>query len=75
MAVAAVAAVAAVVVCVSCMHSVNHLCAWCPRRPEAGIRFSGTGIADGCYLLCEYWELNSEPLEERPVFLIAKPSL
>lgn len=48
MAVAAVAAVVVVVVCVSCMYSVNHLCAWCPRRPEAGIRLSGTGIADGC---------------------------
>ena len=32
-------------------------------------------ITDGCEPLCGYWELNSEPMEEQPVFLTSEPSL
>jgi hypothetical protein len=33
----------------SCMH-VYH--AWCPGRPEEGVRSSGTGITSGCQPPC-----------------------
>ena len=32
-------------------------------------------ITDGCEPPCGYWELNSGPLEEQSVLLIAEPSL
>jgi hypothetical protein len=32
-------------------------------------------ITDGCEPPCNVWELNSGPLEERPVFLTTEPSL
>jgi hypothetical protein len=32
-------------------------------------------ITDGCEPSCSCWDLNSGPLEEKPVFLTAEPSL
>ena len=32
-------------------------------------------ITDGCELTCDYWELNSGPVEEQSVLLTAEPSL
>jgi hypothetical protein len=54
---------------------VYHLYAWCPWRPEEGIRSPGTGVADDCEPLCGYWELNPGPFEEYTVFLTMDPSL
>lgn len=35
----------------------------------------GTGVTNSCALPCEYWELNSGLLEERPVLITTEPSL
>ena len=35
-----------------------------PQKPEEGIRFPGTGITEGCELLCGCWGLNLGSLEE-----------
>jgi hypothetical protein len=34
-----------------CM-SVQHVCTWCPRRLEEGVRLPGNGITDTCELSC-----------------------
>lgn len=44
-----------------------------PRRPEEGIGFLGTGVADGCEPPCGYRELNPGPLEEQPGLLTSEP--
>jgi len=41
----------------------------------AGQKRASDPITDGCEPPCGCWELNSGPLEERPVFLTAEPSL
>ena len=35
--------------------SVYHMCAWGLKRSEEGIRSPGTGVKEGCKLLCQ-WE-------------------
>lgn len=46
-----------------------------PQRPEESVRFSGTGVTGNCQLPCDYWELNSGPLEEKFVLLTTETSL
>jgi hypothetical protein len=58
----------------ACM-SVYHICAWCPGKPEEGVRFSGTGVTDSCELACGCWKLNSGFLGEQPMLLTTEPSL
>ena len=48
--------------------SVHHACAWCPRKPEKGVRFPDTGIT-GIESSGGFWESNSGPLAEQPVLL------
>lgn len=43
--------------------------------PEEDVEAPGTEVTEGCGLLCEYWELNLGPLDERPPPLTAEPSL
>lgn len=52
-----------------------HLCAWCLRRPEEGIGFPGTGVTNGCKLLCGCWDSTLDALEKRPELLPAEPFL
>jgi hypothetical protein len=47
--------------------------AWSAYTPAPQKRASGPFI-DGCELPCGCWELNSEPLEEQPVFSTTEPS-
>jgi hypothetical protein len=42
----------------------------CEYTPEESIR----SHADGCAPVCSCWELNSEPLEEKPMLLTPEPS-
>ena len=49
--------------------SVHHMCAWCPQKPEEGVRSPGTGGTDGCELLCGSWEWNADSLQEQQVIL------
>jgi|UPI0000F51322 hypothetical protein len=44
--------------------SVEHAHDWCPWNPEKNIGSFGTGVVDGCDLLCGFWDLNLGPLEE-----------
>ena len=44
------------------------------REAEEDIRSPGTGITDGCKLLCGYWEVNPGPLEQLVLFT-TEPSL
>lgn len=30
-----------------------------------GVESPGTGVTEGCELLCDWWELNPRPLEEQ----------
>jgi hypothetical protein len=39
---------------------VYHVHAWCPWRPQEGVRSPGTGVANSCGC----WELSSGPLQE-----------
>lgn len=52
---------------------VHHMWTWCFQRPEAGIRFHGTGGTDG---LKQAWVLGtkSRPLQEQWVVWPAEPS-
>ena len=51
-------------VCVSCMCIlpacvfVHYMCAWCPQRPEEGIRVPKIGVIDNHVLL---WGLGTKP--------------
>ena len=40
-----------------------------------GVRFPKAGVAGGCELQCQCWELNLGPLQEQQVLLTAEPSL
>ena len=40
-----------------CM-SVYHVHAGCSRRPEEGIKSSGTEVIDSCELPCRCWEIQ-----------------
>lgn len=52
------------VACISvCVYYVH---AWCPRRPEEGVRSPGTGVTGGCEPPCGCWQPHS-PLQELQV--------
>lgn len=44
-------------------------------RIEEGIKSPGTGVADGCELLCGSWEQNPGPLAEWVMLLMGEPLL
>lgn len=46
-----------------CM-SVQHVYAWSLCRPEEGVRFLETGVADGCQLPLKCSGLNLSTVEE-----------
>jgi hypothetical protein len=50
--------------------SVHHVCAG-PTEARSDVRFTGTGITDGCGLPCRCRELNLYLLEEQPVLIYA----
>lgn len=52
----------------ACMF-VHHMHTRCPQKSKESIRYPGTGIADGCELPCECWELTFSPLEEQLALL------
>lgn len=55
---------------------VNFLGAWCPKRPEEGVRFPETEVlltVVSCHMGVR--NQNSGPLEEQQEFLTTKPSL
>lgn len=52
-----------------CISSL-HVC-----RPEDGIGPPGTGVTDGCQLLCVGWALNLGLLTDQPVLLTPEQSL
>jgi hypothetical protein len=58
----------------ACMF-VCHICAWCLKRLEEGIKSPGTGVTDDCEPSCGYWESNLGPLEEQLVPLTTELSL
>lgn len=45
--------------------SVHYIHAWCLLRSKEGIGSPGSEISDGCELLCGYWDLNLDSLEEQ----------
>lgn len=49
--------------------------AWCPWRPEDGVRYPGTGVTDSCNRPWRCWGLNLVPLKEQPVILTTESSL
>lgn len=55
--------------CLVCM------CACCPSRSKEDIGFPGTRVIDGCKPLYGCWEPNLDPLKDKPVPLIAEPSI
>ena len=59
--------------CFACMCVYTMYMPGSPRRPEEGIGFLGTGVADGCEPPCGYRELNPGPLEEQPGLLTSEP--
>lgn len=62
-------------VLVCCLHmSVAHMCACCLQKLVENVRSPGSGVTDDCESLYGFWELNSGPLKEQPVLLIAKLS-
>lgn len=40
---------------------VSHIGAWCPWRPEEGVRCPWTGVTNGCNPLCGLWDWNWDP--------------
>lgn len=40
---------------------VHHTYAWCPAEAQEEVRFSGTGVTDGCDPPCGCWETNPGP--------------
>lgn len=56
----------------ACMYS---RCAWyLKKKPERGVRLSGTIVVKGCELPRGFWEQNQGPLGEQQVIL-TEPSL
>lgn len=56
----------------SCIQ-MQHLCVWCPQRPEVAIRFPGTKVT---VLWAAVWAMgNLGVLEKEPVLLPTQPSL
>jgi hypothetical protein len=56
------------------MYYVHHVNAWCPWRPEDGIRIPGTGAKDSVIHVVA-WESNPDSLQEQLVFLTTEPPL
>lgn len=46
---------------------LHHMHARYLRRQEDGIRSSESGVKDGRGPPCEFWELNTGPMEEQPM--------
>lgn len=55
-------------VLLACM-SVHHIHAWCLLRSKEGIGSPGSEITDGCELLCGYWDLNLDSLQEQVLLI------
>lgn len=51
-----------------------HMCAQYSQRSEEGIKSPGSEITDVHESLCEYWELNPDPMQEQKMLLTAKSS-
>lgn len=47
----------------------------CPQSPEDSFRFPGAGVSGGCVIICDCWELNSDPLQEQQVIRVSIPSI
>lgn len=47
----------------------------CPRHPEEGARFLGSGVTDGWNVPRGFWESNLGSLQEHYVVLTVEPSL
>lgn len=46
-----------------------------PQKTEEGVDSPGTGVPDGRELPCGCWDLNLDPLQEKPVLVTAETSL
>lgn len=46
--------------------SVYHAHAWCPRRPEEGVKSPEAGASESCELTHGCWKWSLVPLEEQP---------
>lgn len=56
-----------------CMYTTMYILdAW---EGQKRVSSSRTAVTDGCQPLCGCWDLNSDPLEEQPMFLPAEPFL
>lgn len=55
--------------------SAHRVCAWHPWRAEEDAGSPETGVINGDELPCGFWGLNLGPLKEKPVRIIAEPSL
>lgn len=49
---------------------VYFMSAWCPKRPEEGIGFPGTGVKDDCEPPFGCWTLNPSFLPEQVFFTV-----
>ena len=65
-----------------CMHVlptcvyVHHVHIWCPCDVQKQVSGPpGTGVMNGCKLLCRFWEPNRCPLQEQQVILSAESPL
>lgn len=60
----------------SCLHvSLCAICVLYPQGPEEVVECPRAGVIDHCEIKCGCWASNLRPLEERPMFLTAEPSL
>lgn len=46
-----------------------------PTVSEEDSGYSGTGLRDGCEILCGCWKLNLGPLQEQKLLLTTEPPL
>lgn len=59
-----------------CLHICLYTtCVQCPRKPERGVRYPGTGGSGGRQPSSGCWTSNMLSLEGKPVFLITESSL
>lgn len=54
---------------------VHHVFAGSLCESEEDTGSLETGVRDVCKLLCEWWEINVDQLQEQQMLLIDKPSL
>lgn len=45
------------------------MCTWYPQWSEKAVKFPGSGVIQGCVLLCGCWELKPCPLQEQQLLL------